>query len=78
MFFPVWNKKFPVPIAGNSSNEVSGFKGFVQAGQVLSLEITCIFPPIREFQLVETRTCAGRKIGAPTRQGDWSSEGPKI
>jgi hypothetical protein len=28
MSFPVWNKKFPVLIAGNSSKEVPFFNGF--------------------------------------------------
>jgi hypothetical protein len=44
MFFPVRNKKFPIPIAGNSSKEVSRFNGFVQAGRGASTEIPCIFP----------------------------------
>ena len=29
MLFPVWNKKFPDPIAGNSSKDVSYFKGLL-------------------------------------------------
>jgi hypothetical protein len=32
MFFPVWNKKFPVPIAGNSSKEVPCFSVFSERG----------------------------------------------
>ena len=43
-------KKFPVPIAGNSFKDVSGFNGFVQAGRGVSTEIPCIFPRIREFR----------------------------
>jgi len=50
MFFPVWNKKFPVPIAGNSSKEVPCFSAFSKRGGGLSLEIPCIFPQIREFK----------------------------
>ena len=53
---PVCNQKFPVPIAGNSSKEVSCFNGFVPAGRGPSTEIPCIFPPIREFQTAETRS----------------------
>ena len=50
MLFPVCNKKFPVPIAGNSSKNVPRFNGSLQAGRGVSTEIPCIFPRIREFR----------------------------
>jgi hypothetical protein len=46
IFFRAWNKKFPVPIAGNSSKEVPCFSAFSKRGGGLSLEIPCIFPQI--------------------------------
>ena len=48
--FPVSDKKFPVPIAGNSSIEAACFNEFVQAGRDLSRQIPCILPDIREFR----------------------------
>jgi hypothetical protein len=54
--FPVSDKKFPVPIAGNPSKQLWCFNGFVQAGRGLSTKIPCIFADIREFQLAETRS----------------------
>jgi hypothetical protein len=44
MHFPVRNKRFPDPIAGNSSKDVWCFNGFMQAGRGLTTEIPCIFP----------------------------------
>ena len=42
--FPCCNKKFPVPIAGNSSKEVSCFNGFMQAGRAFQRKFP-IFSP---------------------------------
>jgi hypothetical protein len=67
MSFPVCNKKFPVPIAGNSSKEVSCFKGFVQAGRGVSPEIPCIFPRIREFE--ESRQVRCSLAAQPASRG---------
>lgn len=56
MLFPVCNRKFPVPIAGNSPKEVSCFNGFVQAGRGVSPKFPVFSPGIREFEKAEPRS----------------------
>ena len=55
MLFPVCNKNSLFQLQGMRPKEVPYFSGFEQAERGLSLEIPCIFPHIREFQM-ETRS----------------------
>ena len=68
MFLPVCNQKFPVPIAGNSSKEVSCFNGFVPKGEGrFQFEIPCIFPRIREFHDSGDAFAVGLSAQPPSR-----------
>ena len=53
--FPICNKDFAVPIAGNSSKEASYLKGFAQ-GEGVSPQNSLYFPTDQGILTTETRS----------------------
>jgi hypothetical protein len=64
--FTVYNKKFAVPITGNSSKEV-GVEWFLQAGRGRFNAISLYFPADQGIQLMDTRSLQLRSTATSSR-----------
>jgi hypothetical protein len=56
MFFPVWNKKFPIPIAGNSSKKSGVSMSLSKRGDAFHAKFPVFSLQIREIKVAERRS----------------------